>query len=84
MYDGFFFEPGVRVFGGQSTDINSGSMFYGPQTMLGWHWIWDSGFNIALAAGAGYTWAKPLSGNTDGVSFDGVLPAGYLRLGKTF
>lgn len=40
MYTGYFVEPGI--------DSNAG--FY---TMLGHHWIWDSGFNLFCGIGGG-------------------------------
>ena len=77
MYDGFFVEPGARIFG-----MDDGSLLYGPMINIGWHWIWDSGMNVALAAGAGHTWVSGGIGGSD--TFSGTLPTGYLRIGKTF
>ena len=76
MYDGFFVEPGFRVFG-----FNDGSLLYGPMINVGWHWIWDSGMNVALAGGMGHTW---ISDSDSELSLEGTLPTGYLRIGKTF
>ena len=81
MYDGFFFEPGFRIMSlNESTNTGIG---VGPMVLVGWHWIWDSGLNISMALGSGYTW---LSENTpnDGATSSGVLPAGYFRIGYAF
>lgn len=84
MYDGFFLELGARVFSGKQKDTDTSVLFYGPQALIGWHWIWDNGLNIALAVGSGYTKISGSQNSSVDVSISGVLPAGYLRIGKAF
>ena len=49
MYTGFFIEPGVHIYPNQAI-----------YTAVGYHWIWDSGFNtfiglgLSKAGGLGY------------------------------
>jgi len=45
-FQGLFIEPGVitRRFGGDST-------LTGPQLLVGWHWSFSNGFNVAAAIG---------------------------------
>jgi len=78
MHDGFYLEPGVfgMVLDYRGDTITAG----GPQLLLGWSWIWDSGFNINLGLGMTYTW---MSGDVEGgfMSVDGPLPTGRLAFG---
>lgn len=78
-YQGPFLEPGfiVRSFSdGDGDDIDS---TVGPQVLLGWHWSWDSGLNLAMAFGAGRNWS------TDEEEYESeVFPNGYLRFGYAF
>jgi hypothetical protein len=48
----------------------------GPEVLFGWHFIFDSGFNVALAFGA----ARDLSSDSN----THVEPAGYFRAGYAF
>src|SRR5262249_12326478 len=53
---------------------------YGPQVLVGWHWTWDSGLNIAIAAGVGRN-----LGYKDGDGADSrYIANGYLRFGYAF
>jgi len=78
MHDGFYLEPGAYGLVGSidGDTITAG----GPQLLLGWGWIWDSGFNINLGFGMTYTWA---SGNVGGGAWniDGPMPTGRLAFG---
>jgi len=78
MNDGFYIEPGVYV-SAMSYESDS-AVAGGPQMLLGWSWIWDSGFNINLGLGMSYTWR---SGDNDwGVNgIDGPWPRGRLAFG---
>jgi hypothetical protein len=50
--------------------------------LFGWHWTWDSGFNVAAAIGAGRNL------NTDASEFDSddeeLFFNGYFRVGYAF
>jgi hypothetical protein len=82
MYDGFLLEPGFRY---QSFDKSGTTMsYYGPQVLAGWHWMWDSGLNVSAAFGMGRIWGSATSGDTSSDKVEGVLPAGYLRVGYAF
>jgi hypothetical protein len=80
-YSGVFLEPGfiVRQFGEEQNDITT----LGPQVLVGWHWMWDSGLNLAIAAGVGRNWSDEESEFTD---YDEEEPFvnGYLRFGYAF
>ena len=58
-------------------------MTVGPQVLAGWHWTWDSGFNVAIAVGAG----RNLVTKKDRYGYstsESVFPNGYLRFGYAF
>lgn len=77
-YSGVFLEPGfiVRELG----DAQDGITTLGPQMLVGWHWMWDSGFNFAIAAGVGRNWADEKSEFADYNDEDPFVN-GYLRFG---
>ncbi len=92
-YQGAFLEPGVVV--RQTTDPNyynydstTGTEYtttrtdtqFGPQVLIGWHWTWESGLNIAVAAGVG----RNLNHQSGDYSSDPYIPNGYLRFGYAF
>jgi hypothetical protein len=86
-YQGAFLEPGfiLRHFE-DSNDAyhDDGMTTMGPQILFGWHWTWDSGLNIAIAAGLGRNWS---TSDTDGeTSYDDekIFANGYLRFGYAF
>ena len=76
-YRGPFLEPGFV--GRRIGDGEFASTQVGPQVLAGWQWGWDSGFNIAIAAGVG----RNLIGDRDGYDSE-VFPNGYLRFGYAF
>ena len=79
-YQGIFLEPGLMVRSPRGEEASSEKIF-GPQVLVGWHWTWDSGFNVAVASGFG----RNLSENSDGTEGDGELFFnGYLRFGYSF
>lgn len=79
MYSGLFLEPGVisrkLSSGGESTTE------VGPQVLVGYHWYWDSGFNVAVAAGVGRNWSADDEGEA---AEPELFPNGYLRFGYAF
>jgi len=78
VYSGFMIEPGVVVrylkensqFGGRSSVTTTG-----PQMLVGYHWIWDSGLNMAVAAGVGRNFSK--KNDYDELFFNGYFRVGY-------
>jgi hypothetical protein len=88
-YSGPFLEPGLIVRGSSNNNSyadcidcsSSSDQFVGPEMLFGWHWMFDSGLNVAMAFGA----ARNMSSNADGYS-DGekIAPAGYFRIGYAF
>ncbi|ACY18804.1 hypothetical protein [Haliangium ochraceum] len=82
MYSGMFLEPGVML--RVSRDDSGSKVAAGPQVLLGHHWYWDSGFNMAIAAGAGHDWTT--AGGEEGVDDigDTLFVNGYLRFGYAF
>jgi hypothetical protein len=82
-YQGAFLEPGFisRHFEDSRYD-EAGSTTFGPQVLFGWHWMWDSGLNIAVAVGMGRNWATE---DTDSEYDNEKLFAnGYFRVGYAF
>jgi hypothetical protein len=77
MYSGLFLEPGI--ISRTTSSGGSDSTTFGPQVLLGYHWYWDSGFNAALAFGAG----RKLN-TDDSYSDDEAFVNGYLRFGYAF
>jgi len=67
VYSGLFIEPGFVV-------RNIDESVAGPQVLAGYHWIWDSGFNVSAATGLG----RDIStGGNDQIFVNGYLQAGY-------
>lgn len=83
-YSGVFLEPGVIMRSihdsGDGYDYNT--TVFGPQVLVGWHWTWDSGLNVAIAAGAGRNWSTS-DGESD-YDNDEIFANGYLRFGYSF
>lgn len=91
-FSGPFLEPGFiyqqtmdtpwDLFG-DGEEMAVAHTYAGPEVLFGWHWMFDSGLNIAAAIGA----TRNLTTNTssDGVTEDdGPMPTGYLRVGFAF
>jgi hypothetical protein len=85
-YQGVFLEPGFISRRFESRDwcdfdctstTSTTVTTAGPQMLVGWHWTWDSGLNVAIAGGVGRNWASE-------DSYDKVFPNGYLRFGYAF
>jgi hypothetical protein len=94
-YQGAFVEPGfiVSEIGDDHDGYDDGYTRVGPQVLLGWHWTWDSGFNIAAAVGIGRNLSS--LGDDDDENYYGdeyesddddgaVFPNSYLRVGYAF
>jgi hypothetical protein len=75
-FQGPFLEPGAitRTFNRESGD----DTVAGPQMLLGWHWTYESGLNLAVAAGVGRDM------NNDDEFGDDQFFNGYLRVGYAF
>jgi hypothetical protein len=79
-FSGPFLEGGLLMRSGGNDYECDGCMdtYGGPQLLFGWHWTFDSGLNVALAAGM----MKNLSESDE---YDnGVEPNGYFRIGYAF
>ena len=64
-----------------SSSGSNSSSWAGPEVMLGWSWIFDSGLNMSFAFGA----AKKMTGDSMSTySSDEPEPAGYFRVGYAF
>lgn len=77
-YQGPFLEPGFIVRNFRDGDGDSIESEVGPQVLVGWHWSWDSGLNLAMAFGAGRNWS------TEDDVDSTIFPNGYLRFGYAF
>lgn len=83
VYSGFFLEPGVQVGDFDNQDL------MGFQIAAGWHWIWDSGLNVAAGAGLGRNFDNSTDCTTNdyGTYCDEpieIYPVGYIRVGYAF
>ncbi len=84
MNDGFYLEPGVFILHVDVGDAGSASGG-GVHLLLGWSWIWDSGFNFNLGGGLGNAWLSASDGGSDDTAtFDGMIPRGRLQFGYAF
>jgi len=90
-FSGPFLEPGLVVHNDNNSYYNdcydcsydtTSSMSHvwaGPEVLVGWSWMFDSGLNMSAAFGA----AKRMSDN-QGSSSDSPDPVGYFRVGYAF
>lgn len=77
-YQGPFLEPGFI-----SRDWSYGDSTRGPQVLIGWHWSYESGLNLAVALGGG----RDLIDDGDEDEYDVDSAAffnGYFRVGYAF
>jgi hypothetical protein len=82
-YQGAFLEPGLIVRHTETDyDTSASKTIFGPQVLVGWHWTWDSGLNIAAAVGVGRNWSTKPNEYDD--SEDEPFVNGYLRFGYAF
>ena len=80
VYQGPFLEGGVMVRhfeNKECSDCMQQEADVGPEVLVGWHWTFDSGANVAFAFGA----FRPM--NNDKTQSD-VEPAGYFRIGYAY
>jgi hypothetical protein len=81
VFQGPFFELGLvdRNMGEGCGDCgDTGGDSVGPEVLFGWHWMFDSGLNIAAAFGG----LRNLHSSSMGSS--ATEPAGYFRVGYAF
>jgi len=76
MYSGFYLEPGLMYRSFSMADIHQAEL--GPQVLLGWHWSWDSGWNVAFAYGLGRNVSASRESETN------LFVNGYLRVGYQY
>jgi hypothetical protein len=89
-YQGIFVEPGFMYRRMESdgydpvsgNDARIATTEMGPQVLLGYHWTWDSGFNVAIAAGVGRDLQSD-EGEYEDDEAD-IFANGYLRVGYAF
>lgn len=74
-FQGPFIEPGVLTRSSSDGDDDTG-----PQVLLGWHWMYESGWNLAVAFGAG----RDVTQDDPDYSSDEPFPTGYIRVGYGF
>lgn len=67
VYNGLFIEPQISV--------NSCSDGTSLGAVVGWHWMWDSGWNVSAALGVGHNFNR--CGRNSGLR-------GYLQVGYNF
>jgi hypothetical protein len=82
IYSGVFLEPGVIVRSLSADDSDASATVFGPQVLLGYHWYWDSGLNVAIAAGVGRNWNSSKSEEFE--NYDELFGNAYLRFGYAF
>jgi hypothetical protein len=74
-YQGPFLEPGLISRTSENDDRTSG-----PQVLVGWHWSYESGLNLAVAVGGG----RDLDHDDEYDSDAGQFFNGYFRVGYAF
>jgi hypothetical protein len=87
-YQGVFLEPGIilrRSWSDYDDYDDSPDTEAGPQILVGWHWTWDSGLNVAAAIGAG----RDIAGCQSECEYyeendEEPFVNGYLRFGYAF
>lgn len=77
-YQGPFVEPGLMI-----RDWDDGDSQRGPQVLIGWHWTFDSGFNMAMAVGGGRDFSQD-DEYEDYDTDDEPFFNGYFRIGYAF
>lgn len=84
MFQGPFIEPGILVRDLDTSDATGA--FIGPQVNFGWHWTFDSGFNVSAAVGiARRIGPSSMSANSDYDSYQSPIePTGYFRVGYAY
>lgn len=87
VYQGPFIEPGVLIRDLDTSD--TAGAFIGPQVNIGWHWTFDSGFNISAAVGVARRIAQPSmsASSTSDYDYDyqsPIEPTGYFRVGYAY
>jgi hypothetical protein len=92
-YLGLFIEPGVAL---QRLHVAAGTNdageavkeatvnMVGPEMLIGYHWNWDSGLNVAIAAGVGRNFNTSDEKSNDDRANQDFFAAGYLRVGYAF
>jgi hypothetical protein len=88
-YQGAFLEPGfiIRNWKSGYDDYHRGDdadTTVGPQVLFGWHWTWDSGFNVAVAFGLGRDLGSRRCPPDDYCGDEPVFGNGYFRVGYAF
>jgi len=90
-YKGVYLEPALYTAQawGSVTDENgtrtASATLAGPEVLVGYSWLWDSGLNISAAIGAGNAvGAAYNSTSEEEVNLDGPFLDGYLRFGYAF
>lgn len=80
MYSGFFVEPGI-MYRSMDSGYGDADVEFGPQALVGWHWSWDSGFNVVVAGGAGRNFN---SQEDEWGGSNTLFVNGYFKVGKQF
>lgn len=83
-YQGVFLEPGfiVREMGSAWSDTDYREV--GPQVLIGYGWVWDSGFSTQVAIGGGRNLADNSSDYDYGDDSAEPFVNGYFRMGYAF
>ena len=66
---------------GSTSSTTTTRTWAGPEVMVGWAWMFDSGLNVSAAFGAA---KRMIDSNTDSYSSDQPEPVGYFRVGYAF
>lgn len=83
VYSGLFLEPGLMMRQISDEFSDSDTTQFGPQVLVGKHWYWDSGLNLAVAGGLG----RNFNTNDENEEFaedEEVFFNGYVRFGYAF
>ncbi|MEI6806751.1 MAG: hypothetical protein WCK49_09650 [Myxococcaceae bacterium] len=80
--DGFYVQPNVSIGWLKFGSDGANSLSIGANALLGYSWVFDSGFMMNLAAGAGYTHSSVKTDSSAGAfKISGVFPALEFAIG---
>ena len=84
VYSGIFLEPGISFATVRETNGDQKATAIGPEMLVGWHWMWDSGLNFAAAFGVQRNFTGKESDDGALANYSKFRATGYLTAGWAF
>ncbi|MBL4818358.1 MAG: hypothetical protein JKY15_03885 [Deltaproteobacteria bacterium] len=80
--DGLYIQPNASIGWLKFGSSGGSSLTLGANALFGYSWVWDSGFMMNLAGGAGYVYSSiGTDSNAGALKIDGILPALEFAIG---